>query len=136
MKKELCFRINDERLYLECVLVEYMGIPIFFLCRSWKSFYVVQCIDEEKLIYIIVRVSEKEVYELLHGKIPMRDIISNQKKYWEVISGKDVKDDIVNELPIDKLDTSILPEEEACFEALTMEIEEYIKSFDIRVSRD
>ena len=34
MGKELCFIIENENIYLEQVLVNYIDIPIFFLCRG------------------------------------------------------------------------------------------------------
>ena len=36
MNKKLCFNIENQYLYLEQVLVDYMDIPIFFLCKDKK----------------------------------------------------------------------------------------------------
>ena len=119
MKKELCFIINDEKLYLEHNFVEYMDIPIFFIYKSEKSYYVVQCIDMEELTYIIVDVSMQEVYDLLHGKIPMRDIFLKQKFYWQIFSGEKVENDTVEYHVINELDKNVLPEEKAVFKILT-----------------
>ena len=40
MKKELCFIIDGQELYLEKVLVDYMEVPIFFLCKAGEKYYI------------------------------------------------------------------------------------------------
>lgn len=130
MDKELCFCIEGRNLYLEQGLVDYMDIPIFFLCRDDKQFYVSLCTDIDELTYIIVKVSDDEVYRLLHGQIPMRNIFLNQTEYWEVLSGEEISSDLVERYSITQLDNSVLPEEDACFEVLTEEIELYVHKFD------
>lgn len=130
MEKELCFCIEGRNLYLEQGLVDYMGIPIFFLCKSDKQYYASLCTDIDELRYVIVKASDEEVYCLLHGKAPMRDIFLNQKEYWEVLSGEEIFSDLVKRHPIAQLDSSVLPEENACFEVLTEETELYVHKFD------
>lgn len=129
MEKELCFIINNEKLYLEHNFVEYMDIPIFFLCKSEKSYYVVQCIDMEELTYIIDDVSMQEVYDLLHGKIPMRDIFLKQRFYWQVFSVEKVENDTVEYHVINELDKNVLPEEKAVFKILTDNTKKYVDQF-------
>ena len=34
MDKELCFSIENTDLYLDQVLVDYMHVPMFFLCKG------------------------------------------------------------------------------------------------------
>ena len=36
----MCFCLGDENLYLEQVLVEQEGVPIFFLCKSREQHYL------------------------------------------------------------------------------------------------
>lgn len=130
MERELCFCIEKKELYLEQVLVDYMEIPIFFLCKNKDQYYVALCIDMDELNYIVIKVSAAEVYDLLHGKIPMRDAILHQGEYWDVLSGEEVSMDTVTRHPISELDRSLLPEEDACFEVLTEEMEEFVQRFD------
>jgi len=73
MSKELCFNIENQDLYLEQVLVDYMDIPIFFLCKDNRQYYIALCTDIDDLGYIVAKLSLSEVYNLLHGKMPMRD---------------------------------------------------------------
>lgn len=74
MNKKLCFNIENQYLYLEQILVDYMGIPIFFLCKDKKQYYIALCTNIDKLNYIVTKLSLSDVYNLLHGKIPMRDV--------------------------------------------------------------
>ena len=87
MNKELCFNIENENLYLEQILVDYMDIPIFFLCEGENQYYVALCTDIDELSYIVAKLSLLDVYNLLHGKIPMRDAILKQNEYWDIVSG-------------------------------------------------
>ena len=128
---ELCFRIEGIELYLEQVLVDYMDIPIFFLCKGESNYYLVLCTDIDELNYIVVKLSMNDVYELLHGKELMRNTILKQKEYWNVISGEEISLDKVEKLSILELDVSLLPKEDVYFEIVSMKLENYVKKFDM-----
>lgn len=130
MDKELCFCIENSNLYLEQVLVDYKDIPIFFLCKCNLQYYVVLCTDINEFSYIIVKTSSWDVYNLLHGKIPMREIFTGSKEYWEVVSGEEISLDNVTRHPSTWLNISLLPEKNACFRVLTEEIEKFVEKFD------
>lgn len=130
MEKELCFYIQDNKLYLEQVLVDYNDIPIFFVCKDCRSFYVVLCSDIEELRYIIVNTSQVNLHRLLHGTLSMREIFTKQDIYWEVISGEEIEQDIVTCKSIKELDCSVLPEAGACFEILTNDVASYVEKLD------
>lgn len=130
MNSNLCFRIEGIELYLEQVLVDYMDIPIFFLCKGESNYYLVLCTDIDELNYIIVRLSMNGLYELLHGEEPIRNIILKQKEYWNVISGKEIPLDKVEKLSTSKLDSSLLPKEDVYFEIVSAKLENYVKKFD------
>ena len=127
---ELCFCINEKELYLEKVLVDYMEIPVFFLCRNDKGLCLALCEDIDELRYLLVSVSNMEVYDLLNGKTPMRDIFLKQKNCWEVISGEEITSDLVTEYPVSAIRKEVLPKEGACFEALTDDLKEYVRRFN------
>lgn len=131
MDSELCFRIEGIELYLEQVLVDYMDIPIFFLCKGESNHYLVLCTDIDELNYIVVKLSMNDVYELLHGKELMRNAILKQKEYWNVISGEEISLDKVEKLSIPELDVSLLPKEDVYFEIVSMKLENYVKKFDM-----
>ena len=115
MEATLCFNIEGIELYLEQVLVDYNDIPIFFLCTGEREQYLALCYDLDELNYIIVKVSLEDVYNLLHSKITMRNIILKQKFYWNVLSGEEITLDKVVKHSISELDLSILPCEGAYF---------------------
>lgn len=130
MDKEVCFCVEKKNLYLVQVLVEYKDIPIFFLCKNGGQYYVTLCTDMEVLNYIIIKASSSDVYNLLHGKIPMRNVFLKQKEYWNVISGEEISLDIVEKHRMDSLDSSLLPEENACFKILTEDMSVFVQEFD------
>ena len=130
MKKELCFVIDSVKVYLEQVLVDYIDVPIFFLCKGNEQYYSALCIDIDELEYIVVKPSLLEVYYLLHGKTPMRDVLLKQKEYWNIISGEEIVSDVVTRRSIDSLDIALLPEENACFQILTKQMREFVQKFD------
>ncbi|MCI6552701.1 MAG: hypothetical protein MR430_04040, partial [Lachnospiraceae bacterium] len=65
INKELCFNIENNNLYLEQILVDYMEVPIFFLCRGANQYYVALCTDIAELHYIVAKLSLPDVYNLL-----------------------------------------------------------------------
>lgn len=130
MNKELCFNIENENLYLEQILVDYMDIPIFFLCKGENQYYVALCTDIDELSYIVAKLSLLDVYNLLHGKIPMRDAILKQNEYWDIVSGDEICMDMVTRKSIDTLETAVLPEENACFKVLTTQMQLFVQEFD------
>ncbi len=130
MNKELCFNIENKNLYLEQILVDYMDIPIFFLCMGENQYYIALCTDIDELSYIVAKISLLDAYNLLHGKIPMRDVILKQNEYWDIVSGNEICLDIVTKKSIDALDTALLPEENACFKILTKQMQLFVQEFD------
>lgn len=132
MNSNLCFRIEGIELYLEQVLVDYMGIPIFFLCKGESNYYLVLCTDIDELNYIIVRLSMNDLYELLHSEGFIRNAILKQNEYWNVISGEEIPLDKVEKLSISKLDSSLLPKEDVYFEIVSTKLENYVKKLDIQ----
>ena len=130
MNKEKCFIINEKILYLEKVLVDFENIPIFFLCKSYDDYYVVLCVDFDNYNYIIVEASLIDVYNLLHENIPMRDVILKQDYYWKIISGEDLLSDTIEKHQMKCINTSLLPEENACFQVFDSETRKYISEFD------
>ena len=131
MNKELCFILDNKNIYLDHILVDYEYVPIFFLCKDDECQYnLALCTDIENGEYIVVKISLLSVYNLLHGNIAMRDVILNQKIFWKVVSGDEIKNDIVNEYPIDYINHQDLPEKDAKFKILQKHIKEYVQKFD------
>lgn len=130
MNNERCFKIENINLYLKQVLIDYMDIPIFFLCNAEKQYYLALCTNMDDLNYIVTKLPLMDVYNLLHGVIPMRDIILKQKEYWSIISGEEISLDIVEKHNIDTIKKDLLPEENACFKILTKQMQLFVQEFD------
>lgn len=130
MNKELCFIIEGKELYLEKVLVSFQEVPIFFLCKNNKDYYIALCVDVDKLNYVVTRLSIKDVFDLLHGIIPMRNAITQQEAYWYIESQEDIKSDTVEKRQMYTLDITILPQVNVYFEILTPDMEKYVQQFD------
>jgi hypothetical protein len=130
MEKEKCFCIENKEIYLEQVLVEYNCVPIFFICSSGNEYYVALCTDIDEFNYIVVKTPAQEIYNLLNEKTTMRDIILNQREYWEVISADDMSDDKVKKSAMNKIDYSVLPEENAYYKILTDDVKIYKQKFE------
>lgn len=112
MNKILCFKLNNDELYLDQTLVNYNGIPIFFICKGNKEYYLALCTDCKDYNYIIVIISVNDIYNLFDQKITMKNVILKQEEYWEVISGDEISNDIVTKKPINEIDFSCLPKDE------------------------
>ena len=111
MNKILCFKLNNDELYLDQTLVNYNGIPIFFICKRKEEYYLVLCTDYENYNYIIVIISVNDIYNLLHQKITMKKVILKQKEYWEVLSGDKIDKDTVTLKSMTEIDFSCLPQD-------------------------
>ena len=68
------------------------------------------CTDIDELSYIVTKLSLSEIYNLLHGKIPMRDAFLKQQEYWEIVSGDEICMDMVTKKKIDALEQSSFSE--------------------------
>lgn len=130
MNKQLSFIIENQDLYLEQVLVDYMDIPIFFLCKAKEQYYIALCTNIDDLNYIVTKLSLLDVYNLLHGKTPMRDVMLKQNEYWDIASGDEIILDVVIKKCIKTLNHSLLPEAGSCFEILTKQMKTYVQEFD------
>lgn len=109
MDKILCFKLNNDELYLDQILVDYTNIPIFFICKGKKDYYLVLLTDYNNYNYIIVTITKDDIYNLLTQKITMKAVILKQNQYWEVITGDKIKEDKVTLKPMNKIDLRYLP---------------------------
>ena len=132
MDNLVCFIIESQILYLDQVLVEYNGVPIFFICKSKDERYLCLCSDIDELKYYVIRISAKDIFNLLHGKTSMRNTFLSQKAYWEIESGEDPTQDAVLKKSIEEINQKLLPDENAYYEILSPEIAEYVKNFDVK----
>ena len=127
MDERLCFVINQMEIYLEQVLVETDGIPVLFVGKSNERRYLILCVDTDVLRYFAVRISRKDLCDLLQGTVPMRDIFLRQAIFWDITAGDNMKDDVIVGRSISNIDADMLPREVAVFEVLTADVEQYVR---------
>lgn len=134
--REVCFLIEKNAVYLEKVLVDFNGAPIFFLCQDQQGrYYITLCYDTEDWKYLVVRTSDVSVFHLLHQESTIRKTILEQPQYWLVTAGETPAEDLVELHKIADIHTEILPEEGIYLQILTKEMQEYVECFD-KVFRD
>ena len=112
---------------MEQVLVENDGVPILFVGKNDERRYLILCVDTDVLRYFAVRISRKDLCDLLQGTVPMRDIFLRQAVFWDITAGDDMKDDVIVGHSISNIDADMLPQEGAVFEVLTENVEQYVR---------
>ena len=133
MEKLLCFIIEGTEIHLDKVLIDFNGIPIFFICTDDSNhFFVVLCTDVDSLEYVVVHQSQDTILKMLTGKISMQTVFLHSPFFWYVRSGETIQEDIVNRCLTEQLDVSFLPTKEAMFEAISVEDRDYITRFSAR----
>ncbi|MBD5489823.1 MAG: hypothetical protein HDR13_13715 [Lachnospiraceae bacterium] len=130
MEQQVYFVINHDELILDKVLVEYNEEPIFFVCKHEQDYYIVSCADMEEERYIVTRTTLNRLSKMLHERMTMRELILDSDKFWDVIVGEDVTEDIVIEKKIDQIPTNVLPYEGAYLKVATRDLKEYVERID------
>lgn len=112
MKK--CFTINDNELYLVLNLVDFNGIPLYFICKdNTGQYYICLCYDIDYEKYIIVKTDIDRIYKLLTQNITMRDIITMESEFLDVsILGEE---DICSLKDMKDINFDILPDKNSYF---------------------
>lgn len=117
MGKILCFRINNNDIYLDKGLVFYNDDPIFFVCKdNLNHYYLVLASDLDNLEYYIVEKGVKAIWEILAQKTTMRDALLDCQSFWLVKSGCSIEEDVVERLSVSEMDKDVLPVEGAFYE--------------------
>lgn len=123
---DLCFIINSREIYLEKVLVSFNETPMLFVCRAPDNVpFAALCTDLEHLSYLIAQTTDRDVLDLVSGKIPMRDIFTNAEYLWSVETSDTIEQDVVRTVKHEELDESVLPLVGALYEIVSNDIELY-----------
>ena len=137
MNKQLCFRIEQQDLFLEKTLVLFNDIPLFFICRNEnKQRFLALCTELERLDYLVVSTSLPNIRNMLNQKCTMRNAILEGKRFWCVVSGDTVEDDLCETIEKAKIDLNILPEEGAVYRAIFQEDKDYINDIENEYRKD
>ena len=131
MNKQLCFRIEQQDLFLEKILVLFNDIPLFFICRNENNQrFLALCTELERLDYLVVSTSLSNIRNMLNQKCTMRNAILEGIRFWCVVSGDTVEDDLCETIEKSKIDLSILPQEGAFYRAIFQEDNNYINEIE------
>lgn len=133
----MCFKLGNECLYSEQMLVEFNEDPVFYICKSQTGkYYVVLCLDVEEGNYTIINSDVHDILLMLYGKITMRNLYKRVDYFWKVCVGKKIEEDVVSKYNIEDIDTSILPYEGAYFVIYNQKIEDYALKLKKSVQSD
>lgn len=102
-----------------------LGLPRKKCTDAEDHYYVALCTDMDLLGYCVVKTGLTQLRDMLYGNISMRDIFTEQKFFWQVIS-KDGKaeNDIVTYKPIDEFEPEDLPLENAFFRLFSNDLKD------------
>ncbi len=81
-----------------------------------EHYYVVLCPDIKVFRYIVVFALEADVWHLLQGELPMKNVFTKSSGYWEIIVGEEITLDTVTKHMMGGLDSTVLPERDAVFQ--------------------
>ena len=131
MEEILCFVIEKQHLFLDQILVDFNGYPLFYICKSAERHYFVLCTDVDNMEYCVVTADLDEINRLFTKKVSMRDVFVKKTHYWHVVSGETIEKDRVVRKNISAIDISSLPVDGAFFEIFTEEIKQYAQRIDM-----
>ncbi len=125
-----CFIIEHQELYLDCVLIEFNGTPLFFVCKNEKGiYYIVLCYDIDTLSYYVAECRDSMVVaDMIKGKVAMVDVFINALSIWDISTGESIEDDIVYKIKFEALRTDCLPNNNAYYEIIDSSVKDYVKS--------
>lgn len=124
-KYEPLFKIDGKYLYREQNLI-IIQVPVFFVCKDdGEHRYLVLLSDFDEDTYVVCPVSNEDLYNMLTGKIVMRQPFINSNKIYFIQAGTVLSEDEVKLVLYDEID-DVLPEKGAKFEIVNNEIFLYI----------
>lgn len=116
-KQLLCFIIENNKLFLDRILVSFNDTPILFICQDErKNYYLVQCSSLENLEYIVEKQNIENLLMLLTKQKSLRSTLLDCDYFWEVKAGNDIKENIVTRKNIAEIDYLILPAEDVFYD--------------------
>lgn len=114
-KHEPLFKIESKYLYREQNFIT-VQVPVFFVCKDdGEQRYLVLLSDFDEDTYVVCPVSNEDLYNMLTGKIVMRQPFINSDKIYFIQAGTVLSEDEVKLVSCDEID-DVLPEKDAKFE--------------------
>lgn len=129
MKKEICFLIEKDELYMDQILIDCDGIPFFYVCKRKCERYLVLRNGYEKESYIIEKIDNADLINMIRGCLSMREIMQKPSIFWSVVTAENIELDNVQQQSIEDIPLEDLPYENTYYEILDDEVEEYLGFF-------
>lgn len=127
MDEELCFIIDDKRLYMEQILIDYNEIPVFYICSCKKDLFLVLCIDIAEQEFYISKINDIILLDLFEKNITMKEGILEGSCFWQVKAGQQIQDDEVKSIHKEDICVAYLPQTGSFFNVFSDELYEYKK---------
>ena len=90
MKGNIIFRISDQNLYIDLILVENI-YPVLFTCLDdYKNMYISVCYyaDGTKTCWLLTKTDPEKLIALLSNKVTIRELFESDE-LWSVCSTED-----------------------------------------------
>lgn len=134
MSDNLQFYIENQKIYLEIVLIEFQ-IPLLFICRDDNDErYSVLCIDSDlkNLKYILIKSDIVDIIEVLNKNITLEEFFRKGKDntYWEVIASDNPYNDKVKKKDLTTISSEKLPDTGIYFDVESDEISRYTSNLE------
>lgn len=127
MKKEICFIIEKDELYMDQILIDCDGIPFFYVCKGRSERYLVLRNGYEKESYIIEKIDNADLINMIRGRVSMRETMQKPSIFWSVVTAENIELDNVQQQSIEDIPLEDLPYENTYYEILDDEVEEYLE---------
>lgn len=126
MKKEICFLIEKDELHMDQILIDCDATPFFYVCKGRHGRYLVLRNGYEKESYIIEKIDNADLINMIRGRVSMRETMQKPSIFWSVVTAENIELDNVQQQPIEDIPLEDLPYENTYYEILDDEVEEYL----------
>lgn len=110
MNKMLFAEVDNKKIWIDEVLIDYDGAPIFFVCKDVdEQYYASVCIDFDKEEYIIATTTPKDMVQMLKGEESIRNYFLKGNKFWLARFCNGILIGSVNEKKLNEINMEALP---------------------------
>lgn len=125
-----CFKINEEILFLEKVLLYFQETPLLFICKNNEcERYIVFCQDTDKFIYLVSEISTSNLIKYLKSELSFTSIYECKNFFYKIEAGdkEDFSEDKIARLEGSEIKNNINYDGEVFFNSDTLDLKSYIK---------
>ncbi len=130
-----CFELNLKHLYLEQVLIEDDGLPLFYVCRDQNDLrYIVSLVNKKTNKYLIAETKTEWIIDLLEQRMTMQEIMLKSSFVWEIIADEDAdfSKDKIRTIPCNQIKQQDLAKNDSYYKICTKQEAKYLKKLKRR----